>query len=111
VYGGRQGRDDPPSDTGETDVECRSRDLSDDHVRGDLETDVSDKEDGHDRIVLVGGEGEVVHDPGEFGRGDVLGAEEARIVSLDGYMERVCETHLTVEVVEDVWKRTVKDHC
>jgi hypothetical protein len=100
VYGGRQGRDDPPSDTGETDVECRSR-----------ETDVSDKEDGHDRIVLVGGEGEVVHDPGEFGRGDVLGAEEARIVSLDGYMERVCETHLTVEVVEDVWKRTVKDHC
>lgn len=60
----RQSRDHSPSGTSQTDVQGRTGDLADDHVRGDLEPDITDKEDGNDRVVVGRAEGEVVYDSG-----------------------------------------------
>lgn len=60
----RQSRNHSPSGTSQTDVQGRTGDLADDHVRGDLEPDVSDKEDRDDGVVVGRAEGEVVHDSG-----------------------------------------------
>lgn len=64
MHSRRQSGNHSPSGTSQTDVQGRTGDLAYDHVGRDLEPDVPDKEDGDDRVVVGGAEGEVVHNSG-----------------------------------------------